>query len=131
MLSPSQMSLVLNGKRGLSLARAHAIVEKIGLSTEEGALFCLLVESMHARSSVERNVAQKKLTQHRNELEHEKNGLRCALRLNIAESDLESAKGRIAEFCQEFEARYGQGTTDAQTCFFRVRFSKMNDLPEG
>ncbi|MCB0421445.1 MAG: TIGR02147 family protein [Bdellovibrionales bacterium] len=49
-MSPSQFNEVLNGKSGLSEAKAQRIADKLQYSELERELFCLSVVSLHSRS---------------------------------------------------------------------------------
>lgn len=60
-INPSRMSEILNGKVGISEERATSIAEKLKLNAKEQALFIDLVQSEHARSSIARLAAQKRV----------------------------------------------------------------------
>ena len=60
-LSASSLSLVMNGKQGLSRVAAERIAERIGFHTEEKEYFCNLVDQIHARSKKAKNRAQRQL----------------------------------------------------------------------
>ncbi len=60
-VSAPRLSNVLNGRFGFSKASAISIGGKIGLQGAELELFCDLVESEHARSSLQRSAALKRL----------------------------------------------------------------------
>lgn len=57
------LSQVLHGSKGFSLARARLIAAKINLQDEEKELFIHLVQAQHARSSSERKLALEKAHQ--------------------------------------------------------------------
>jgi uncharacterized protein (TIGR02147 family) len=52
------LSLILRGKQGLSRATAQSVAPRLGLSKPEQQIFCDLVESLHARSKVQRRLAK-------------------------------------------------------------------------
>lgn len=60
-LSPSRLSEVLNGKQGLSKVVASNVARALGYTADEAEIFCDLVESMHARSRVKRELAKIRL----------------------------------------------------------------------
>ena len=60
-LSPASLSLVMNGKQGLSRTAAARIAEKIGFSAADSIIFCDLVEREHARSPQRRSLAISRL----------------------------------------------------------------------
>ncbi len=60
-LSPTSLSLLLNGKQGLSRQKALEISKSIGLNTNEQAWFCDYVDSKHARSRFVKLKAQENL----------------------------------------------------------------------
>jgi uncharacterized protein (TIGR02147 family) len=66
-LSPASLSLVMNGKQGLSRIAAERIVDRIGFHFEEKEYFCNLVDREHARSKKAKNRAKKQLE----ELDHQ------------------------------------------------------------
>lgn len=60
-INPSRISEILNEKVRLSEKRAVLIAEKLKLNKNESFLFIDLVQSEHARSTVGRNSAQKRV----------------------------------------------------------------------
>lgn len=56
-ISPSRLSDVLKGHYGLSRLAAEHIVERLRLSREDASYFCNLVESVHSRSKMRRQIA--------------------------------------------------------------------------
>lgn len=60
-LSPSRLSEILSGKKGLSGSAARSICRLMALPGDQAQLFCESVESLHARSAIKRNSAQAKL----------------------------------------------------------------------
>ena len=60
-LSPSALSALLNGKKGISKQKALIVSQKIGLSRSEGMVFLLSVVSHHGKSPELRNQAKQKL----------------------------------------------------------------------
>jgi uncharacterized protein (TIGR02147 family) len=60
-LSPSRLSHVLGGRFGLSRAAAAQIAARLSWPSRQRELFCVLVESQHARSNVRRQAAQARL----------------------------------------------------------------------
>lgn len=60
-ISSSRLSEILNGKVGMSVARASQIAGKLGLDESEKQVFLDLVESEHARSLVAKQLARKRL----------------------------------------------------------------------
>lgn len=63
-LAPSRLSEVISGKQGLSRSVAERIAVILGYNLQEKERFCDLVESMHARSRKEREVAKVRLRKH-------------------------------------------------------------------
>jgi uncharacterized protein (TIGR02147 family) len=61
-LAPSRLSEILNGKQGLSRLTAERVGARLGLSEDERAVFCDLVESRHARSAADKKAAALRLT---------------------------------------------------------------------
>jgi len=66
-LSPSSLSLILNGKQGLSLSKARDIANKIFTTELERRYFSDLVECSHARSHKKRELARIRLTRFHSE----------------------------------------------------------------
>ena len=62
-LSPSQLSLVLSGKRGLSRARAQIIADELNLPPIEKEIFLNQVEVSYARSESARELAKTNLAE--------------------------------------------------------------------
>jgi uncharacterized protein (TIGR02147 family) len=62
--TPSMLSQVLAGKRGLSLESAVQAAERLGWNEEETRYFCALVESQHSRSRIRRETALEKVKQY-------------------------------------------------------------------
>lgn len=62
---PSRLSDVLNGKYGLSRSSAIQIAQKLKYNDEEIACFCDLVDSHHARSKVDRELAKNRLEKYK------------------------------------------------------------------
>jgi uncharacterized protein (TIGR02147 family) len=62
-VSSARLSLVLAGKGGLSVERAHKIARILGLNETEREHFATLVEATHGRSAVTRELATVKLRQ--------------------------------------------------------------------
>ena len=60
-LSVASISRVMAGKQGLSSKAALRIAKRLELGTAEGALFCSLVESQHARAKTRREEARSSL----------------------------------------------------------------------
>ncbi len=60
-VSPSQLSLILNGKRGISTALAKKIAVRLRLTEEEQHTFVTEVQSLHARNKVIKEAAQSEL----------------------------------------------------------------------
>lgn len=60
-ISPPSLSLILNGRQGLSVSAARRIAERLSLSPHEAGLFCVSVESEHARSAKQRQLARSRL----------------------------------------------------------------------
>lgn len=60
-LSPSQLSEVLHGDRGLSPGKAATIVQRLQLPQDDSEIFCDMVESEHARDGARRAMAQSRL----------------------------------------------------------------------
>lgn len=60
-LSSSRLSEVMTGKSGISRERAKAIGILVGLENSRLDLFCDLVEAQHARSTIKRELAKKRL----------------------------------------------------------------------
>ena len=60
-ISCARLSLVMNGKRGLSVSAAEMIGVKLGLSDFERSIFCDLVQSQHARSQASKEIALARL----------------------------------------------------------------------
>lgn len=60
-VSPGQLSLWLNGKKGASAKTAQMVAKKLGLNNEETDALILLVEAESSRSEVRRKIAQKKI----------------------------------------------------------------------
>lgn len=60
-LSPGSVSKILSGQQGLSLLAAKKVAKALDLSQIETKLFCVAVESQHARSKLGRERAQKEL----------------------------------------------------------------------
>ncbi len=60
-LSPASLSLVLNGKQGLSVAASTKIAERIGLSGVERQFFCDLVLVEHSKSAKLKSEARLRL----------------------------------------------------------------------
>ena len=56
-ISCARLSLILNGKRGLSVAAAQKIAVKLSFSESETSMFCDLVQSKHARSQAAKEIA--------------------------------------------------------------------------
>jgi uncharacterized protein (TIGR02147 family) len=63
-VAPSRLSEILNGKQGLSKESALKLAKKLGFTKEEIAIFCDLVESIHARSRLSQDVAKVRLQKH-------------------------------------------------------------------
>lgn len=63
-LAPSRLSEIISGKQGLSRKVAENISTILGYNQQERERFCDLVESMHARSRKEREVAKVRLKKH-------------------------------------------------------------------
>ena len=65
-IGSARLSEILNGKSGLSRAYAHKVSSHLGFNEEEAKTFCDLVESMHGRSKIKREMAKMRLdyTQH-------------------------------------------------------------------
>ncbi len=66
-LSPASVSLVLNGKKGLSQKAAERIVAALDLPEREGDVFKTLVKLNHSRNESEKAVAKAKLLHWRSE----------------------------------------------------------------
>ena len=62
-ISPSQLSLILGGKKGLSAVRAKAAAKALGFDERESQYFCTLVDSAHARSKAAKIAAKSRLVQ--------------------------------------------------------------------
>ena len=60
-LAPSRLSEVLNARTGLSREKAEEIATHLGMNSDEKEFFCTLVESEHARSEIDRELAKTKL----------------------------------------------------------------------
>ena len=60
-ISPASLSLILNGKQGLSLMKAKDIAQRLGLNAAEETLFCTSVASAHAKSYIKRKEAKSNL----------------------------------------------------------------------
>lgn len=63
-LAPSRLSEIISGKQGLSRKAAEKVASILGYSPQEKERFCDLVESMHARSRKDREVAKVRLKKH-------------------------------------------------------------------
>lgn len=63
-LAPSRLSEIISGKQGLSRKAAERIAVILGYNQQEKERFCDLVESMHARSRKDREVAKVRLKKH-------------------------------------------------------------------
>lgn len=61
-ISPSQLSLVLNGKKGISLLAAERIVQSLDLKPQEASVFLDLVSSVDAKSKAVRQEAIQRLS---------------------------------------------------------------------
>lgn len=68
-LAPSRLSEILNKKQGLSRKAAERIADILGYGGEERDYFCDLVDSLHARSKSEKEVARIRLMKYRREAE--------------------------------------------------------------
>lgn len=66
-LSPSTLSEVLHAKQGLSRRLAVEICERLGIQGVEKEFFCELVDSEHARSQTQKQVALQRLNKLRAE----------------------------------------------------------------
>ena len=62
------MSLILQGKQGLSLSRAQKVSSLLGLKAEETERFCNLVQVKHARSKKNREQARNDLQRNQYQL---------------------------------------------------------------
>jgi uncharacterized protein (TIGR02147 family) len=62
-VTPSWLSEFLNGKKGLSVAQARKIVQRLDLSDNEAEVFLLSVRATHARDHRERLSAQAEVRQ--------------------------------------------------------------------
>jgi uncharacterized protein (TIGR02147 family) len=60
-MQPSKLSEVLSGIRGLSKATAEKVVQKIGLSSKETAVFLNLVDAHQKRNRIAQRLAEEKL----------------------------------------------------------------------
>ncbi len=60
-LSPSKMSEILSGQKGLSLARAEDICTRLKLKNHETEIFLLSVQAQHSRVKKLKDEAHKKL----------------------------------------------------------------------
>lgn len=56
-LNPSAMSEIMHQKRGLSRSSALQVAKRLQLSKEESHFFCALVESIHARGTINKSAA--------------------------------------------------------------------------
>lgn len=72
MISPQQLSNVMNGRKGLGPKAAALVADRLGLSKSEREHFCALAQSLHGRSKVSRRLAEAKLAvlQHQAETTH-------------------------------------------------------------
>lgn len=60
-MSPATLSLVINGKKGLSPLAADRIVKRLGFSKTEAQVFSAAVSAQHARSKIAREAARAQL----------------------------------------------------------------------
>lgn len=60
-ISPSQLSLILNGKRGVSSSLANRIAVRLGLSESEQHVFITEIQSLHSRNKTMKMAAQEEL----------------------------------------------------------------------
>lgn len=60
-LSPSSLSEVIKGKRNLSLAKAAALANKLGLKGKEAEYFCLLVQIEHTADPIIKESVQNRI----------------------------------------------------------------------
>lgn len=63
-LSPGGISQILSGRMGLSKKAALQVAKRLGMSAPETERFCDLVQSQHARSPRERDLARIRLRKH-------------------------------------------------------------------
>ena len=64
-IRPNRLSEILKGKQGVSVKVAENLAERIGLKNEEKHFFCDLVQSVHARSRIDRDTANLRIQKYK------------------------------------------------------------------